>query len=395
MKKALIIIISLAILLLVALWVYLLIVGPTTSPVVEQNTNFGSSPESTFTPSSEENSRGGAVDIVGELTQLTTDPVAGAVIFSRDDEQFVRYVEKGTGHVYEIALRDGATTQITGITIPKVVSATWASTGNRVALEIEKDPYENSVYVAHIAKDDNGEHSLDGTNVEDGAHSLTFDETGDVLFYAVSGERTTSGFTFDLKTEARTKTFEVPLTQVHVLWGDDTYVYSKPSARVRGYVYRVVGNALERIGNTEGFGLMAHAANDFVVVTENNAEGRPESTAYDNTTGSTTSLTLAGYVTKCTPSRSVRSYLWCADTLELPSGIMPDIWLQGATTLNDSLVLVDLRTGDAFLRLDFEKTLGYPLDAIELLVDETDSYVIFKNKTDGTLWLYDATVGRQ
>lgn len=394
MKKALIIIISLAIVVLIVIWVYLLIEGPGDGEAPEQNTNFGSSPEASFAPQEQSDEGDSVIAIENQLTQLTTAPVAGAVIFTRDDERFVRYVERGTGHIYEIALATGEEVQVTGTTIPKVVGATWAPTGNRVAFTVETGPYSSSVYVVQISKNDDGDFSLDGVNVGDNVHSLAFDDIGDTLFYALSGEKETRGFSLNLKTEAREQMFAVPFTQIDVLWGDDIYVYNRPSSAVRGYVYRVAGGMLERVSE-EGFGLMARAENDFVVVTRNDETGLPYTTAYDQETGSTTLLALSGLVSKCTPSRSVPAYLWCAETLSPPNRALPDLWHQGVVTLADTLVLVDLRTGGISLEVDFETELGYPLDGIELMADESDSYLIFKNKNDQTLWLYDATIYRE
>lgn len=393
MRKAFIIIISLAIVLLIAIWAYLLFFGPGPASVEQNNTEFGTSPETDFISGDNSDDTRSLVSIEDELTQLTTNPIAGSIIFERDGALFVRYVEQGTGYIYEIALATGEETRVTGVTVPRVVDAVFAPSGTRVALTIETGPYDDTIFIADITKNDQGNFVLSGFDLEDGAHSPAFNEVGDGIRYAVAGERNTVGISLDLKSNEQTHIFSVPFTQIEVLWGDEIYFYSKPSARTRGYVYQINGNSLKRIGN-EGFGLMSLAANEYVTITANEADNTPVTTTYDLKTGSTTILGLWGYVEKCTASRSVRSYLWCADTFVIPNGTLPDLWYQGVVTLEDTLVLVNLQSGGSTLELDLTEAAGRPLDAVDLMIDKTDSYLIFTNKTDATLWLYNATVGR-
>lgn len=370
-------------------WIYILINDSQVEVAPQQNTEFDSAPtvNNNEGTASDDNTR--SVSLTEPLVQLTDRPVAGATYVEINKEIFVRYVERGTGHVFQISLATGEETRISGTTIPRVVDAVWSPSGTRVALTVEVEPYETETYIAHLTTNDSGTQILDGFTLDAHAHSLAFDKVGDTVFYAVSGTQSTVGYAENLKTGERSTMFEAPFTQIEVLWGDTIYIYNKPAMELRGFLYSVDGDVLTRLAGEQG--LMAKQNEETLLISHSEHE-QLQTRIYAPETASTTWLVTPGYPEKCGFGHSTeRKQMWCSGPMLLPPGNHPNDWYQGAVSFDDHLWQIDLETGTSTFLYDPRDIAGRALDGTDVTVDQTDSYVLFTNKPDGTLWLYDLT----
>ena len=393
MKKTLIIILGVVVFLLIGGWIYLLLNGaPENIPGINTNFQVNPSTPSDFEESGtrpEENAPT-RISLDRALTKLTTAPVAGAVFLKRDGETFIRYAERGTAHVFEISLTTGTTERITVTTIPKTVDVVWATSGARLAVTTETAPYTTETFVASITKDDRGNNALDGFVLPENAENIFFNEAGDTLFYTLSSE-TTTGYEHDLKTDEVQELFTLPFSQAHVLWSDaSSYVYTKPSGVLEGYLYRVEEDKLTRI--TKGVGLMTKIHDPLILVSTAVGE-RLESLVFDTASSTEHTLSVGGYPEKCTFSFNDKTVLWCAAPIEFSIGSLnvthPDDWYQGTVTFDDQLWQLDVQSGNSARIDNLGETAGEVIDATDLVSDNADSYLLFVNKRDGTLWLYD------
>ena len=106
--------------IVLGVWVYLMIYGvPKNSDDVFANLGFGSGPiDDSLPPPITEEPTPTILDTETPdpeaLRQLTVRPVAGATIFADGDTQYIRYAERGTGHVYEINIASGNESRISG-----------------------------------------------------------------------------------------------------------------------------------------------------------------------------------------------------------------------------------------------------------------------------------------
>ena len=125
MKKTLLIISSivLGIILLGGAWWYLLMNGRPEglSGIPNPFGTFGDDSEE-FAPAPREP----AIEprVSGALRKLSEVPVAGAVLTRRDGASYARYVERGTGHIFEVDLASSATTA--GKSVAKISSGALA-----------------------------------------------------------------------------------------------------------------------------------------------------------------------------------------------------------------------------------------------------------------------------
>src|SRR3989338_6118977 len=146
MKKILIILIAVISIAIIAFLGWYFILRDSSIPVGATLRNvlpFGSGDN---TPQSTTNNPQPTTDIGDQQTMTTPNmfnisdiPVAGAVVFEKEGQTVVRYVDRATGHIYEADLKTLAKTKITNQTLPKIYEAYFRADGNAVLLRSLKD----------------------------------------------------------------------------------------------------------------------------------------------------------------------------------------------------------------------------------------------------------------
>lgn len=384
MKKFLIIFGVVLLLIIGAVWTYIFLYGApqsvddifarftTTEEREPSNVDTGSTVDVGYSDDPEE-------DVPRtRLSQLTTRPVAGAVLL----DGAIRYVERGTGHIYEINLMTRQEKKISGVTRPRTTGAVFAPGGDHVALTAETQQGDVTV-LATLA---NG--SLDITALPEGAEEPYFSEAGDALHFFVPSTQGGSGYRYSLADQKTITDFTIPLRDVRVLWGAPTLILTKPSAYANGYLYRVENSGLSYI--TEGgSGLMATRHASSSIVSYKDAD---RWITRDTRTG-TTYDTFVVFPEKCTVDRSTPYRVFCASPINLDEdGQYPDDWYKGITTFTDSLLYIDSTDGRVGVVSNLEDEAGRPIDIRAIGTDATGNRIHFINKYDGSLWLLDLTI---
>src|SRR3989344_3251474 len=116
------------------------------SPSAVQNPPEATTPtEVSETPTATETSR-------LALKELSTRPSAGAVILPASGNRgvLVRFVEKGTGNVYEVGPETSEETRLSNTTIPKIAEVVWNKDGTRLVARYLKDG-ENETIQSYYA----------------------------------------------------------------------------------------------------------------------------------------------------------------------------------------------------------------------------------------------------
>ena len=108
---------------------------------------------------------------------LTLRKTIGAVALA---DGTYRFVEAGTGHVYQIDSA-GLETKLSGTTFPGARRAVWSHEGTRVAITRETEGGSLETFNGVLGKDDTGVMSLDGTALQDAAENVSYSASGDTL----------------------------------------------------------------------------------------------------------------------------------------------------------------------------------------------------------------------
>ena len=385
MKKTLLIIgiIILGIVLLGGAWWYLLMNGAPEglSGIPNPFGTFGDDVNE-FAQAPEETAAEPRVS--GALRKISEVPVAGAVLTLRDGASYARYVERGTGHIFEVDLASSATTRLTGTTIPRATRAVFSSSGTRVVLFTEGTDGDERIFTGAIERADNGEGVLATSELDPAARNIAFSGTGESIYYTATGS---AGYEQNLKvsTSTRATVFTSPLRDIVVIWGSSTsaslplVAYTTPTARQRGYAYEGAGFS-RLFGGVPG--LMVIPAQNYRIISYAQNGSLVSRT---DTLGGTT-LAVPAFPEKCASDASHPTTLWCAAPLALLPGDYPDAWYQGAISFDDSIWQVDVTTGSATLISVPGDDVGETIDATGMQASSDGDTLLFINKKDGALW---------
>lgn len=384
MKKTLFIVAGIAILLLaIGTWIYLFMYG-TPESTEEIFANFGIGGSDTLAPNNELPPLGTTAfnNVIEERTfqQLTTRPVAGMAFLGTTT---VRYVEQGTGYIFDIDLETGRETSVVSNTFTKVREAFFSEDGATVLFTRDEDRTER--FTVGTITGNPGSASLFTFNLAAGATNAGF--IGTKLRYLYETPSGNEVHEYNLVTKTDTVLYTIPLRDVRMIWKDKTYVYTKPTAYLLGYAYEVRGGALSFI--TEGdFGLMATYYPQGLVTTISN--GADLFSTANSTTGDSKLLPTEVFPEKCVSATFAPTEIVCAipDTLSA-TYTYPDDWYKGVVSFADTFWLLDLEEGSALQIANPLAETGREVDVLRMDVNTDGTNFTFINKTDNTLWLFD------
>ncbi len=312
------------------------------------------------------------------LRQLTTRPTAGAII----TDSTVRFVERGTGHIYEIDLRSGGEEKIiSGTTQTRTLRAIFAQDGNTVALTSE----EGGKLITKLRTYANGWNEV--AELPERAEEIGFSVDGKNLHFFVSNINSSGGaaYAYSLEKGEAKEIFRLPMSDIRIQWGTTTYIHTIPSHKSIGYVYRVGKNGGLEYVTAGGAGLMAihHASGTLVSTLENG-----EIVTRDTVTGEVPLLTL--FTEKCTVNQMWQYLLICASPATLPeTNVYPDDWYKGLVGFTDLVFSVKSASSTVTVLSNLERESGRPIDVSAIGTDSTGLLVYLINKYDNALWLLD------
>ncbi len=391
MLKQILITIGIIIILIVfSVWVYLLIFGtPESTNDVFTDLGLTEQPDRTppATPITSDDTN---LMIANGLQQLTTRPIAGFIGMTGSSSNLVRYVEQGTGHIYQIDLDTQTESRLTGTTIPRTQRAVFSPDGTHVALTAAASNI-TSTFVGTIQPE---ESAVVGDDLPPGSENVILYDSG-VVGYTLNLGDTSNGYLSNLINGTVEAIFSVSLTNYHMLWGDTAtsshYLTTKPARSLLGYTYLVNGTDLLPTPLT-GYGLsVERQADQFLVARYDN--GSYEAWQYNQASGTEKTVATLMLPEKCdlTAQRTV-----CAAPFEFNDVALrdqyPDPWYRGEIKSQD--VLWDIQTNSnqpdtttASVLVDLQTESGRTIDVTDLAV--IDTRILFRNRIDNTLWLYE------
>jgi WD40 repeat protein len=392
MKKTSLIIFGIgAVVLLFAIWLYLLIYG-TPTKVTEYFANFNSFNSNTVassTPTPEPAPV--TVDVKKDaLRQLTTRPVVGFAEFKNNSNgtttRFIRYAEAGTGNIYQINLESGEEIRLSNITVPNAESAAFSPDGMYIAV---RSGYTNTSKVILLTL--TGSSSADSVVLNPQIVDYTFSPENELLYTELTSDGTT-GSVYTPATGATRVLFTIPFQAVTMVWSHNPaiphYAYPKTSPELRGYLYAIkAGNIVRQ--PIDGLGLTAKANSEYIVKTEQTGNGAPVTTEYNFTTGKPNPIPLIFEPSKCTFTPTNSTIMYCGYELNTFSPEYPTDWYRGDVSFADNIWKINLKTQSANQLVSPLQNSGRTVDIINLNISDDGKMLYFTNKNDNTLWLYE------
>lgn len=392
MKNILIASLVVVIVFLIGVWAYLLINGAPEGFTDMRNALFGNSttvaterttPPITTLPEDEGPK---TLPVLDELFKVTSRPVAGAVLASTTDGVVIRYMVKGTGHIFDVSLRDGKETRVSNQTIPNTVAAYWSPMGSRVVVATDSDGLQGNTFLGSVATSDSGSLTLSLEGIPP-IENIAFSTTGEVLYYTnTSAKGETHAYVRNIKSGETTGIFTLPFKESTVLWdiweNKTHYAFTKPAFNFMGFLYKISAQGLTKIDESKNFTAL-RINTDIFIVTKNDGGG-PYSILLNTKKGIGDFLSMQGLREKCAGTE-IR--ILCGHTGAAQENTYPISWYKGTVSYSDKLWDINIKTGEVFQALDLEGRSREQIDVTDMSF--RDGKVLFKNKRDDSLWLYN------
>jgi hypothetical protein len=324
------------------------------------------------------------------LRQLSTAPVAGVIVYTQGSDTVVRYVERATGHVYDIAATGGSAKRVSNTTVPKVYEARWLPSARTAILRYLDSDGESIVSYAALLRSSGSEESrFEGTFLPRNLKDLALSPGGRIAYLT----KTSSGGTItaaDPDGRRSQVLVTLPFSSWLLSWPATSTiaVTTTPSARAFGFLYflNTTSSRLTKVlGDVPGLTATVNQPLTKVVYSESGERGITTK-SLDIKSGAVTELPLQTLpAEKCVWSATRSITLYCAAPFDIPPGDYPDLWYQGLVSFSDNLWELDLESGSAtLLSLLSEEEGG--MDATGLRLSPDESFLTFINKNDSSLW---------
>lgn len=331
------------------------------------------------------------------LRQISDKPVAGGIAFNNGSSTYIRYVERGTGHIVETDADSFESAKISNTTIPKVPQAIWSPAGQTVVIRYLKDGANKiSSFSANIIKatttqdvSKNPKSAFLPSNI----NQLTINPAGDKIFYLRNQESESVGVISNIDGSKKNSLFRSAVTEWIVSWPNKEIIAltTKPSFAAAGYLFFLnskTGGANKILSGINGLTALVDNATKNILYSES-IDDSIRLNYYDLKSNLSKTLSFKTLPEKCVWSKTEEFIAYCAVPKTIEEGEYPDNWYQGLVSFNDSVWRVNAKTNSSELVFDFRKESSNEFDVTDPFLSGDDEYLFFTNKKDLTFWSLD------
>ncbi len=319
------------------------------------------------------------------LWRVSTAPVAGAGFVSVGSTTVLRFIERSTGHIFDVDPMTGVVTRRTNRLIPKVYEASVGKDDTIVARTIT-DAVARETFIGSLGTTTvDGFTSLTGTDLGPSIRDIVFDADG-VVFLAdtASGGSQLVQAEIDGSKPTILHSFGAGDFNLSLLTDSRIILAEKPSSGMPGYAYEAGKSLIPLARAVPGLTIAARASSTAVLIGADNGSGLTLSV---RAARDATPLTLDIRTTadKCVWVPGISFTAYCAVPQEAPASGFLTNWHRGTVHTSDSWYIVDgsAGTSEAFLEMGVD-------DAIDVERPTSDgggNFIAFMNARDKSLWL--------
>lgn len=320
-------------------------------------------------------------------TEVTTDikiDTTSKVAPSFEIIPSLRYVERATGHIYQMSLNTSMSGKISNSTVPSVYEAIFNNSANSIIYRYLSS--ENKSITSFVS-------SLGGK----GARFLP----SDIIAVSLSPDKTSffsiiknsNGVIGEISSFDETKTnkvFTSSFSEWLPQWSTENNIYltTKPSYLVEGDMFSLnIKN--ETLSKVFGgiFGLTTLANNDGTnILYGSSLNIGPKLFLFNIKDHTSMDLDTYGLPEKCVWSND-NINIYCSIPNTIIGNQYPDYWYQGLVSFDDRFIKINTETLDIIMLANSSKET--PIDGTNLFLNKDESGLFFTNKKDSTLWSLD------
>ncbi len=324
-------------------------------------------------------------------TTETTKTVEETLEPTYEDISYVRFIEKATGNLYDIAVDEETPTRITNTTIPKIYEALFTDDATRVIVRyLDNNNTTIKTWSGSILQGKTGEPDrLAGLFLDDNITAITVSPDTKNIFYLKDIGDTTYGYTAFTDGTNKKQIFDSSFSEWLTQWSrtNSIALTAKASGYADGYSYDLssTGTVFEKkLGPVFGLTRNSNSQGTYSLFSLTMANGL-KLKLLDEKTGVESSLPVTTFTEKCVWSK-IKTEFYCAVPRRINTHVYPDDWYQGTYFTDDILWKVDAITGVGFFVADLAKETGTSIDVISPQLTADENMLYFINKKDSLLW---------
>jgi hypothetical protein len=336
------------------------------------------------------------------LRKLSTEPVAGAVIFNPPaggaTTSLVRFIEKGTGNVYEARSDTLNIQRLTNTTIPKIIRAFWLP--NASGFLAQTLMAENEVIETNFVKLNKNTASSTTeiltpfntiiSKLPTDIKEITIKPDGTKIFYYTNGGSISNWFVANPDGTNSSLVMSHPLTEWSPQWitGNTIVMQPKASSASIGSVYTfdIATKVFKKIG-LEALGLSSNPNLDGSLDLISSGGNLPQLFLVNNKTVTAKNLNVNTLTEKCIWLKAKNPTIYCAVPTQIPGGNYPDVWYKGLVSTEDFIQKIDINNDIFYNTADLSALAKQKIDVTDLSLSPDETHLIFRNKIDGFLWM--------
>lgn len=333
-------------------------------------------------------------DFTQKLRKITAEPVAGAGILDVKAGSIVRYIEKATGHIYEVELFSPRQGRISNTTIPMAYEAFWGNKNDSLVAQYLKD--NDSVidtYYLNIKEiSTSTENTITGIELPVNISNVSV--FGSNVFYLEQKNDSSYGYVTNFNNTAKKQIWFSPIKDVLPQFVNDKTVAltTKPHENHLGYLYFVDtgnGSIKKILGGVLGLSTLTNpTATDVLYIDHENGVRMK---VYNIKNKNSEEISPVTFPEKCAWGKKDLNVIYCAVSKEYIDRDNLTSWYRGSLTTRDDIWKYDLKNKTSEIVVSLYKEGGEEIDAIKPILSENDQYLLFINKKDNSLWSLDLT----
>lgn len=323
---------------------------------------------------------------------ISKEPVAGATFIEKNNEKFIRYINKGNGHIYDTSISSDQENKISNTTILNIQKVYFTNKGDSfVAQYLKEDDIIENNFINIISNGSTTEKELQVKILDPNIENLSVGQNNGNIFYFIRKGLNSFGFISKSPKYENSQIWTDKLKQlIPEFVTDNLFILTtKPESNSFGYSYKLStkGDLELVLGQIYGLTVKADSIGDYLVF--NSTQPSFAMYLYDIKNKTSKTLSPETFPEKCIFGLKDKKTLYCAvpETDLTPESL--NDWYFGRVGYSDSIWKYDLKNNTSEKLADLNDLSGFVIDIDQIIIDKEDTTLILKNKADGgSLWSF-------
>jgi hypothetical protein len=322
---------------------------------------------------------------------ISKDPVSGFTFIEKGDGLYIRYVEKGTGHIYDVSTFSDKKDKISNNTILNTQKVYFTNNGKSFVAQYLKD--DNVIENKFITiSGTSTETKLQVQNIDNSIESVSSGQNnGNLMYFSRKGVNSYVFISKFPKYE-NTQVWTDKIKHLNPQFlNDNLYLLTtKPNSQTEGYAYLVTNKGVVKKILGPSFGLTTKGDSFGEYVLFNNTYPGFNFISYNIKNNAFVYLSPGTFPEKCVFSLKNKKVAYCAVPTTTLNEKSLDNWYYGTEGFSDELWKYDVSTGVSEKLADLSEYTMKVTDIEEISIDKEENILLLKNKADGgSLWSFN------